>query len=39
MNYRITHKAGQCRTGRDQRGYISHAVVNNLALCGQNPGL
>ena len=36
--YRITHKAGQCRSGIDNKGSISHAVVNNLALCGQTPG-
>ena len=38
MNYRITHKAGSCRSGIDNKGYITHAVINNQSLCGQNPG-
>ena len=37
MNYRITHKAGSCRTASDKMGIITHAVINNNALCGQNP--
>jgi len=37
-NYRITHKAGSCRSGIDKIGYITHAVINNVSLCGQNPG-
>jgi hypothetical protein len=36
-NYRITHKAGLCRTGKDNSGFITHAVIGNNSVCGNNP--
>ena len=36
-NYRITHKTGRCRSGSDQTGYITHIVINNHAICNNNP--
>jgi len=35
--YRITHKTGRCRSGADKTGVITHAVIGNNAICGQNP--
>lgn len=37
IEYRIAHKLGRCRSGIDQTGYITHAVIGNNALCGNNP--
>ena len=35
--YRITHKTGRCRSGIDRTGIISHAVIGNNSICGNNP--
>jgi len=37
LEYRITHKTGSCRSGIDLTGYITHVVINNNSLCGNNP--
>ena len=35
--YTITHKTGRCRSGIDITGIISHAVIGNNSICGDNP--
>ena len=37
QEYRITHKTGRCRSGIDRTGIISHAVIGNNSICGDNP--
>jgi hypothetical protein len=37
MNYRIAHKLGRLRSGADHTGIVTHAVIGNNALCGNNP--
>jgi hypothetical protein len=37
LDYRITHKTGSCRSGIDLTGTITHVVINNNSLCGNNP--
>jgi hypothetical protein len=36
--YRITHLAGRARSGGDRTGFVTHAVINEQALCGKEPG-
>lgn len=35
--YKITHLAGMCRTGNDKVGHITHAVSEEVAICGKRP--
>lgn len=38
LTFRITHLAGQCRSGSDSRGYVTHLVIGWKAACGKEPG-